>query len=253
MSLRPQNQCNACSYTWFPRGKHLSLRCPGCGSRDIETVRPPVRSSSGCGPVVLVAILIVLAIGWAASRSGGGMSSPSPASEPAAASAGDASSAAQQQLPASEVAGAAVPQGITSASDTASASVSASDESVSNTNTASASEVASTTSSTASPRKTYVTSFDCAKAEQEDEIAICGDPGLAAMDVELADRYQSAMKTVSEPKALAQTESGWVIARHMCDGDLDCLRRAYGERIGQFKGALGSAPLLSTDSPAEQP
>jgi uncharacterized protein len=104
-----------------------------------------------------------------------------------------------------------------------------------------------------STRATYATSFDCTKATHEDEVAICGDPGLAAMDVELGELYQSAMKTVSDPAALSKSEAGWVIARNMCDSDLTCLRRAYGERIGQFKGSLGSPPLLPDQSSIEKP
>jgi hypothetical protein len=82
-------------------------------------------------------------------------------------------------------------------------------------------------------------------------------PSAAILDllpwIQSAELYQSALKSISDPKALAQSESGWVTARHMCDGDLDCLRRAYGARIGQFKGSLGAPPLLSTDAPPEKP
>lgn len=32
---RPQNRCKQCGYTWYPRGKSVSLRCPNCGSQDV--------------------------------------------------------------------------------------------------------------------------------------------------------------------------------------------------------------------------
>jgi uncharacterized protein YecT (DUF1311 family) len=251
MSLRPQNQCNACAYTWYPRGKHLSIRCPRCSSQNIEVVRPPERSSSGCGPVVLVAILVLGAIFWATSRSGGGSSSPSSSAEPVVASTADASGAAISK-PASEINSASIPQSGPAASETAMQTVPASEVSTAE---GAASETSGATSAgAASPSKpTYATSFDCTKATHDDEIAICGDPGLAAMDVELAELYQSDLKTISDPKALARSESGWVMARNMCDGDLDCLRRAYGERIGQFKGSLGSPPLLPAEASPEKP
>ena len=35
MTYRPKNECDDCGYTWYPRGKNRSLRCPHCGSRDI--------------------------------------------------------------------------------------------------------------------------------------------------------------------------------------------------------------------------
>lgn len=31
-TYRPQNTCHSCGYTWYPRGKDVSLRCPNCGS-----------------------------------------------------------------------------------------------------------------------------------------------------------------------------------------------------------------------------
>lgn len=41
MTYRPKNECHRCNYTWHPRGKNRSLKCPNCGCRDIieyETV-----------------------------------------------------------------------------------------------------------------------------------------------------------------------------------------------------------------------
>lgn len=246
MSLRPQNRCNNCSYTWFPRGKQRSLRCPGCSSRNIEVVQPPPRSSSGCGPVVLVAIVILIAVVWMSSRSGSGSSTPSTAaSEAVAASAGGADTQSDLQ-PASAGDVASASQEAMPASDTPSTSDVASDASTSG-------GLNGAVPVAPSPKPSYATSFDCNKAAHEDEIAICGDPGLAAMDVELAELYEAALKSISDPKALEQSESGWVIARHLCDSDLICLRKAYGERIGQFKGSLGSPPLLPGDAPPEKP
>ena len=35
MTFRPKNECDRCGYTWHPRGKDRSLKCPHCGGRDI--------------------------------------------------------------------------------------------------------------------------------------------------------------------------------------------------------------------------
>lgn len=32
---RIENKCMDCEYTWFPRGKDLSIKCPNCGNRNI--------------------------------------------------------------------------------------------------------------------------------------------------------------------------------------------------------------------------
>ncbi|VWB27688.1 PF07007 family protein [Burkholderia metallica] len=95
--------------------------------------------------------------------------------------------------------------------------------------------------------RVFETSFNCSRASHDDESAICHDPGLAAMDRRLAQLYTAALQTVSDPESLRQSESDWVGTRHQCGNDLDCLRRAYGERIGQFMGSLGSKPLLPED------
>ncbi|WP_157642217.1 lysozyme inhibitor LprI family protein [Burkholderia ubonensis] len=101
--------------------------------------------------------------------------------------------------------------------------------------------------------KTFPTSFDCAHASNDDEIAVCGDPGLAAMDRQLGQLYNAALKTISDPSALKKSESDWLLTRHMCNGDLECLRRAYGERIGQFLGSLGSKPLIPVATESDKP
>ena len=31
-TYRPQNVCHSCGYTWYPRGKNVSLKCPSCGN-----------------------------------------------------------------------------------------------------------------------------------------------------------------------------------------------------------------------------
>ncbi|RQS06156.1 DUF1311 domain-containing protein [Burkholderia sp. Bp9002] len=98
------------------------------------------------------------------------------------------------------------------------------------------------------PAQTFATGFDCSQASRDDESTICHDPGLAAMDRRLAQLYSAALHTVSDPESLRQSESEWITARHQCGKDLDCLRRAYGERIGQFTGSLGSKPLLPTET-----
>jgi len=37
-TLRSQNKCNDCRYTWYPRGKNLSRVCPSCGSENVAIV-----------------------------------------------------------------------------------------------------------------------------------------------------------------------------------------------------------------------
>lgn len=60
MPYRPQNTCHDCNYTWYPKGKNVSLRCPRCGSPSVGLV-PNVFASllatpgvaPGCGVLLL--------------------------------------------------------------------------------------------------------------------------------------------------------------------------------------------------------
>jgi hypothetical protein len=51
LNKRPLNMCKSCSYTWYPRGKSLSGKCPRCGSTATDLVFL----------VVLLAVLWLLA------------------------------------------------------------------------------------------------------------------------------------------------------------------------------------------------
>ncbi|WP_258011637.1 lysozyme inhibitor LprI family protein, partial [Burkholderia thailandensis] len=90
-------------------------------------------------------------------------------------------------------------------------------------------------SQTIGGRRTYQTSFDCTRAVMSDEVAVCGDPGLAAMDVELAAYYSNYLSRSVDPQILIQSQRAWLQERTACGADLDCLRRGYGARIGQMR------------------
>jgi RNA polymerase subunit RPABC4/transcription elongation factor Spt4 len=53
---RPQNKCKSCGYTWYPRGKHISNKCPNCGSADVSTV--------GSWSAIIIIGVILYAIFW---------------------------------------------------------------------------------------------------------------------------------------------------------------------------------------------
>lgn len=55
-TLRPQNKCGSCGYTWHPRGKNQSPKCPACGSRSTRIVAPSLIASALAGLVFLWAI-----------------------------------------------------------------------------------------------------------------------------------------------------------------------------------------------------
>lgn len=52
---RPQNKCEDCSYTWYPRGKQQSLKCPNCGGMNVSVV-------TISGYVIFILILLVIGV-----------------------------------------------------------------------------------------------------------------------------------------------------------------------------------------------
>ena len=68
-TLRTQNTCLECDYTWFPRGKELSHKCPRCGSENIDYVRvEAAQEGEGClskiGGALGLAFLVAIGFSW---------------------------------------------------------------------------------------------------------------------------------------------------------------------------------------------
>ncbi len=250
MTFRPLNQCENCGSTWHPRGKDLSSRCPTCGSRNVGIVRSS-SSRSGCAPIVVGIIGVIFVIGWFGNHSRGSSPQADSSALPAVvASAADATAASDI---ASDVI--ATLDNSSRASDAAGLTSVAGVDGASRSDGDEGSVIAASQTSLGDhvPTKTFPTSFDCAHALDDDERAICGDPGLAAMDRQLERLYGAALKTISDPQALEKSEADWLVTRKMCNQDLECLRRVYGERIGQFMGSLGSKPLIPLVGDAGKP
>ena len=84
-------------------------------------------------------------------------------------------------------------------------------------------------------------SFDCRRASTAVERLICRDPGLAALDVILADAYEGVMARIApgERTALRQDEARWVMGRDRCASAANtyaCVTRAYSRRIQELNG-----------------
>lgn len=57
-TLRPKNRCDDCSYTWHPRGKNVSLRCPNCRSTNVSVVTINLKGGLAVFGVICVIGLI---------------------------------------------------------------------------------------------------------------------------------------------------------------------------------------------------
>jgi uncharacterized protein len=74
---------------------------------------------------------------------------------------------------------------------------------------------------------------------------ICADPGLAALDVELARLYRavSAQTTGEKLKALRTYQRGWIKGRNDCwkavvVGVRACVEASYRDRIRELRSQL---------------
>lgn len=81
-------------------------------------------------------------------------------------------------------------------------------------------------------------SFDCAKAEEPDEIAVCNSPELSALDSEMASlwrSYKDLPLLMGESGAREDAARDFLDRRGECGSDKRCLHRVYKDRIRTLK------------------
>lgn len=87
-------------------------------------------------------------------------------------------------------------------------------------------------------------SFDCAKASEPDEIAICKSPQLSELDVKTATLYGVRMEIpmMMGAKGAAQDEQkAFLSKRAACGGDTSCIEKAYMTRIADLERSIKTA------------
>jgi uncharacterized protein len=84
-----------------------------------------------------------------------------------------------------------------------------------------------------SPQPSVSPSFNCAVASAPAETAICSDPGLAAMDNQLARQFATSLmaKPAAAANALRVEQAKWLQNRNACGADKDCLADRYRTRL----------------------
>ena len=73
---RSQNRCKDCGYTWYPKGSHLSRKCPSCGSKNVTF------AGCGCSTLVLGTIAVSILFALFGGRTESDSSTPAPSSTP---------------------------------------------------------------------------------------------------------------------------------------------------------------------------
>ena len=79
-------------------------------------------------------------------------------------------------------------------------------------------------------------SFDCAKASNPTERAICGSSNLSRLDVDLSRSYRAYRNTLSssQRETLLSQQRAWLRQRNSCGGNNACIEQAYLSRIGEL-------------------
>lgn len=88
-------------------------------------------------------------------------------------------------------------------------------------------------------------SFDCGRASTDAERMVCTDPTLAALDVQMAGRYRTAINDAS----VVEAQKTWIHdVRDACT-DINCLHTAYQQRLSDLGG--GDAGAVPDAQPAD--
>jgi uncharacterized protein len=79
-------------------------------------------------------------------------------------------------------------------------------------------------------------SFPCSRARTADEIAICENPGLAALDMRLHNIYERVRSRLygRARQVLVDEEMGWLASRRRCGSDVGCIEDSYRQRISEL-------------------
>lgn len=84
----------------------------------------------------------------------------------------------------------------------------------------------------------HAQSFNCRYAKTADEVLICQDPRLSALDERMSSIfYQLRNRLYGRARAdLDADQGGWLRDRMACGRDASCIASAYQERIRELLG-----------------
>ncbi len=76
-------------------------------------------------------------------------------------------------------------------------------------------------------------SFDCGKASNPTEIAICDNPEISAMDELMGATYKRSFEFVGwmTKTQIKESQRAWIAQRNACLDDPDCIYSQYSDRI----------------------
>jgi uncharacterized protein len=87
-------------------------------------------------------------------------------------------------------------------------------------------------------------SFDCSRARAADEIAVCGNPRLSALDSEMGGlwyAYSRVPMLMGGNGARMDEARAFLARRHACGHHAACIAAAYRDRIAELRQAVAGA------------
>ncbi|HEU5482343.1 MAG TPA: hypothetical protein VFU80_04525 [Sphingomicrobium sp.] len=83
-------------------------------------------------------------------------------------------------------------------------------------------------------------SFDCGSARTRGEIAVCGDPGLAALDRQMVAQFNAALSQAdrSQRRLLQRTRGRFISYRDRCATN-QCVAETYQSRMSEIRDIMG--------------
>lgn len=91
-------------------------------------------------------------------------------------------------------------------------------------------------------------SFDCSKASNLVETAICSNSELSSLDDSMASLYKQALQQSSSATQLKDRQRAWLKQRNTCK-TAECLKEAYRVRLAELKSPATSTPARSSGLP----
>lgn len=95
--------------------------------------------------------------------------------------------------------------------------------------------------------------FDCSRAASPDEVAVCANPQLSALDSEMTGlwfAYSRVPMLMGSSGNRHDDAEAFLARRKACGSDVACLTQAYQERIAQLQKQISEsmtamAPLVT--------
>ena len=89
---------------------------------------------------------------------------------------------------------------------------------------------------TLAPLTAQAQSFNCRYASRADEVVICQNAGLSALDERLAGMYERTRSRLhgGARQGLIQDQTAWLRGRYRCGPNTACIEDAYRQRINQL-------------------